>query len=89
MEPKIKYSSVPSLIRAVECGEPVPVSCSGPLCGDDDLDPRSHPSGELVALVCPTCGTWWGADFQDGDLGHAFEPGVHGEYADDAREFDL
>ena len=76
MEPKIKYSSAPSLIVAR--------SCSGPLCGDDDL--IANDDGH--SLTCPTCGTKWSEDY-DGNLGFPFEPGPDGEYADDAREFDL
>lgn len=77
MEPKIKYSSVPYLIVAR--------SCSGPLCGDDDLICDGDGS-----LTCPTCGTKWGVDnSDDGDEGDPFVPGEDGEYADDAREFDL
>lgn len=76
MEPKIKYSSAPSMIVAR--------SCSGPLCGDDDL------IVEDTGLTCPTCGTHWHAgSSEDGDEGDPFVPGEDGEYADDAREFDL
>ena len=77
MEPKIKYSSVPSLM--------VSRSCSGSLCGSDDLI-----CSEYGNLTCPTCGTHWHADnCDDGDEGEPFIPGEDGEYADDAREFDL
>lgn len=75
MEPKIKYSSVPYLIVAR--------SCSGSLCGDDDL------IAEDAGLTCPTCGTKWDTNTEDGDEGEPFVPGEDGEYADDAREFDL
>ena len=75
MEPKIKYSSAPYLIVAR--------SCSGSLCGDDDL------IAEDTGLTCPTCGTKWDTNTEDGDEGEPFVPGEDGEYADDAREFDL
>jgi hypothetical protein len=54
------------------------------LFGDDDL------IEEDTGLTFPTSGTHWQAgSSEDGDEGDPFVPGEDGEYADDAREFDL
>ena len=78
--PTVKYNGVPDLI--------VTYACSGTLC-DEELD---FEVGGGYAIGCPVCGTKWSGDAEglcDGQDGVAFDPTWDGDYADDAREFDL